>query len=76
MRISVRYTCKNNALFFRDFSTDNLKYLSVDQALEDVAYFIEYQKAINQSLADSKVKYLYSYQAKIYQKPNYIRWLS
>lgn len=32
-----------------------MRYLSVDQALEDVAYFIKYQKATISGLADSKV---------------------
>jgi len=38
-----------------DWSTDNIKYLSVDQALADVAYFIQYIKAHNPQLADAKV---------------------
>lgn len=42
-------------LHFRDYSTENLRYLSIDQALEDVAYFIKYQKATIPGLSNSKV---------------------
>lgn len=36
-------------------STDNLKYLSADQALADIAYFIKYQKSQISALEKSKV---------------------
>lgn len=44
-----------NILYFRDFSTENLRYLSIDQALADIAYFIKHQKAAITGLANSKV---------------------
>lgn len=36
-------------------STENLKYLSIEQALEDVAHFIDYIKVTTPELKDSKV---------------------
>ncbi|KAL7051729.1 hypothetical protein ACKWTF_004586 [Chironomus riparius] len=38
-----------------DTKTENLKYLSIDQALADVAYFIEYIKSTVLGLEESKV---------------------
>ncbi|GJQ77977.1 hypothetical protein Trydic_g2338 [Trypoxylus dichotomus] len=38
-----------------NMSTENLKYLSLDQAIADVAYFIQYVKANIEGLANSKV---------------------
>ncbi|XP_025829654.1 putative serine protease K12H4.7 [Agrilus planipennis] len=38
-----------------DWSSENLKYLSADQALADIAYFIKYQKENVQALQNSSV---------------------
>nr|XP_022911227.1 putative serine protease K12H4.7 [Onthophagus taurus] len=38
-----------------DFTTENLKYLSLDQAIADVAYFIQHQKSHIEGAENSKV---------------------
>ncbi|XP_018318425.1 putative serine protease K12H4.7 [Agrilus planipennis] len=38
-----------------DWTSENLKYLSADQALADLAYFIKYQKKNNKDLQNSSV---------------------
>ena len=40
----------------RDISTENLQFLSVDQALADLAYFIKYQKNTIPGLSESQVR--------------------
>lgn len=40
--------------FCRDYSSENLKYLTTEAALEDVAHFIAYQKSLDQ-FKNSKV---------------------
>ena len=42
-------------IFFSDTSPENLQYLSVDQALADVAFFIETKKKENVNLTNSTV---------------------
>lgn len=39
----------------RDHSSENLRYLSIDQSLADLAYFIEYQKETLSGASASKV---------------------
>lgn len=46
----TRFTCTSS-----DVSTDNLKYLSTDQAIEDLAHFIAHQKATIRGMEHSKV---------------------
>ncbi|KAF5285118.1 hypothetical protein FQA39_LY16807 [Lamprigera yunnana] len=41
--------------FIRDFSTEKLKYLQIEQALEDFAYFIDHFKQENPHYGNSKV---------------------
>lgn len=40
---------------FRLLTTENLRYLSVDQGIEDLAAFIRYFKSTRQELKDAKV---------------------
>lgn len=48
------FDCNFFYVFCRDYSTDNLKYLTTEAALEDVAHFIAYQKSLDE-FKDSKV---------------------
>lgn len=42
-------------MHFRDFSTKNLRYLTIDQTLADLAYFIQHKKRTVPGLDKSKV---------------------